>query len=58
MAAVTIHSAFRAQEEEICHSLHIFPLLFAMKWWNQMQQSSFSNNMRFAWMNNQKWPTI
>ena len=25
MAAVTIHSDFRAQEEEICHYFHIFP---------------------------------
>ena len=25
MAAVTIHSGFRAQEEEICHYFHIFP---------------------------------
>ena len=24
-AAVTIHSDFRAQEEEICHYFHIFP---------------------------------
>ena len=24
MAAVTIHSDFRAQEEEICHCFHIF----------------------------------
>ena len=34
MAAVTIHSAFRAQGEEICPLLgekEIFPLLFAMK---------------------------
>ena len=26
MAAVTIHSDFRDQEEEICHSFHISPL--------------------------------
>ena len=25
MAAVTIHSDFRAQEEEICHCFHLFP---------------------------------
>ena len=25
MAAVTIHSDFRAQEEEICHYFHLFP---------------------------------
>ena len=26
MAAVTIHSDFGAQEEEICHYFHLFPL--------------------------------
>ena len=26
MVAVTIHSDFRAQEEEICHYFHLFPL--------------------------------
>ena len=26
MAAVTILSGFRAQEEEICHSFHLFPV--------------------------------
>ena len=26
MAAVIIHSDFRAQEEEICYHLHVFPL--------------------------------
>ena len=26
MAAVTIHSEFRTQEEEICHCFHLFPL--------------------------------
>ena len=31
MAAVTIHSDFEAQEEEICHYFHPFPLLFAMQ---------------------------
>ena len=30
MAAFTICSDFRAQEEEICHYFHIFPSLFAM----------------------------
>ena len=25
MAVITIHSDFRAQEEEICHYFHIFP---------------------------------
>ena len=41
MAAVTICSDFGAQE----NSLSLFPLfphLFAMKWWNQMPWSSFS----------------
>ena len=41
MAAVTICSDFRAQE----NSLSLFPLfpsLFAMKWWNRMPWSSFS----------------
>ena len=31
-AAVTIHSDFRAQEEEICHDFHIFP--FYLVWSN------------------------
>ena len=26
MAAVTIHSDLRVQEEEICYCLHIFPI--------------------------------
>ena len=30
MAAVTIHSDFRAQEEEICHCFHLFP--FCLTW--------------------------
>ena len=30
MAAVTIHSDFRAQEEEICHYFHLFP--FCLPW--------------------------
>ena len=30
MAAVTIHSDFRAQEEEICHCFHLFP--FYLLW--------------------------
>ena len=32
MAAVIIHSDFRAQEEEICHYFHIFP--FRLPWSN------------------------
>ena len=30
MAAVTIHSDFRAQEKEICHFFYIFP--FYLLW--------------------------
>ena len=30
MAAVIIHSNFRAQEEEICHCFHLFP--FCLPW--------------------------
>ena len=30
MAADTVCTDFRAQEEEICHYLHLFPPLFAM----------------------------
>ena len=30
MAAVTVHSDFRAQEEEICHCFHLFP--FFLPW--------------------------
>ena len=41
MTAVTFCSDFRAQENEICDCFHFFPLLFAMKWWDQMPQSSF-----------------
>ena len=32
MAAVTIHSDFRAQEEEICHYFHFSP--FYLPWSN------------------------
>jgi len=32
MAAVTIHSNFRGQEEEICHYFHLFP--FYLPWSN------------------------
>ena len=41
MAAVTICSDFRAQEKKICHCLCVFPLLFAMKWWDRLLWSSF-----------------
>ena len=36
MAAVTIHSDFGAQENNICHSFHSISLLFSMKWSDQM----------------------
>ena len=35
MAAVTIHSAFGAQENKICHCFHFFPVLFARKGWDE-----------------------
>ena len=28
MVAVTIHSDFRAQREEICHCFHLFPSIY------------------------------
>jgi len=34
MAAVTICSDFGAQENNVCHSFHFFPHLFARKWWD------------------------
>ena len=40
MATVTIHSEFRAQERGNQSLLPPFPLLFAMKWWDQMPWSS------------------
>ena len=40
MAAVTICSDFGAQNNKVSHSL--FPHLFAMKWWDWMPWSSFS----------------
>ena len=39
MAAVTIHSDFGAQENEVCHCFHFFLHLFAMKWWDWMPWS-------------------
>ena len=36
VAAVTVHSDFGAQENKICHCFPLFPLLFAMKQWDQM----------------------
>ena len=41
MAAVTIWSDFGAQENNVCHSFHFFPHLFAMKWWDRMPSSLF-----------------
>ena len=41
MAAVTIHSNFGAWENKICDYFHFSPLLFAMKWWNQIPWSYF-----------------
>ena len=41
MAAVTIRSNFGSQENKICHYFHFCPLLFAMKWWNQIPWSYF-----------------
>ena len=35
MASVTVHSDFETQENKIS-LLPLFPLLFAMKWWDQM----------------------
>ena len=40
MAAVTIHSYFRAQEDEICHYFHLFPLYLT---WNEIK--SLINNI-------------
>ena len=40
-AAVTICSDFVAQENKICHCFPLFPLLFAVKCWNQMTWSQF-----------------
>ena len=39
MAAVTICSDFGAHEIKVCHCFHVFPLLFVMKWWDQMPWS-------------------
>ena len=41
MAAVTIHSDFRIQEQEICHYYYLFTLYFARKWWDSMPWSFF-----------------
>ena len=41
MAAVTIHSDYRSQENKICHCFHFSPHLYTMKWWEQMLWLSF-----------------
>ena len=40
MAAVTVYRDFGAQENKVCQFL-LFPLLFAMKWWNCTPWSEF-----------------
>ena len=42
MAAVTICSDFEAQDNKVCCCFHCFPHLFAVKWWEQMPWSLFS----------------
>ena len=41
MAAVTIYSNFGAPQNKVCHFFQ-FPRLFAMKWWDRMPWSQFS----------------
>ena len=41
MATVTIGVDFAAQENEIWHCFHIFPIFFAMKWWDWTPWSCF-----------------
>ena len=41
MAAITTCSIFGAQENKVCHCFHIFPHLFAVKWWDWMPWFSF-----------------
>ena len=36
MAVVSVHSDLGAQEKKICHCFLFLPLLFAIKWWDQM----------------------
>ena len=45
-ATVTIHSDFRAQEEEICHYFHIFPFYFL--WSNRARFHDFSLFLIFS----------
>ena len=42
MAAITIYSDFGAPKNKVWHCFPLFPHLFAMKWWDQMPWSSFS----------------
>ena len=41
MAAVTICSDFGAQENKVCHCLHVLSICFAMKWWDWVPWSKF-----------------
>ena len=41
-AALIISSDFGAPKNKVSHCFHWFPHLFAMKWWDQMPWSSFS----------------
>ena len=43
MAAVTIHSDFRAQKEEICYSFHLFPFYFPWSNRTRCHELSFFN---------------
>ena len=43
MVAVIAWSYFGAQENKICHLFPLFPLLFAIKWWDWMIDLSFFN---------------
>ena len=44
MATGIICSDFGAQENKTCHCFPLFPLLFAMKWWDQMPWYSLSES--------------
>ena len=39
MVAVTIHGDFGAQENKIYHCFHLSPIVFVLKWWDQMSWS-------------------
>ena len=49
MAAVTICSDFGAQVNKVCRYFHIFPNLFARKWWDWMPWFEFSE----CWVSSQ-----